>query len=264
MRRRASWPEILLARLAARPRALVVLDFDGTLVPTRARPELARLGAEARSTLRRLDRGGARVALMSGRSVSDLRRCVGVRGLHYGGAFGLEMAGPGWGYVHPKARAMLRALSVLARGLDTLFADVPGVRVEDKRVGFCVHYRAVAHERRREFERRLAHARAAAPRGLRWTRGRLSWEVTPRTAWDKGTAAKLLWRRLGRPYLLVIGDERFDEPMLRLAHELGAGIRVGRGSSESLRRFKDSNSVWRFLRRLADRRSVRGSRRGGR
>ena len=38
MARRDSWTEKLLDRIAARPRVLVVLDFDGTLVPMRARP----------------------------------------------------------------------------------------------------------------------------------------------------------------------------------------------------------------------------------
>ena len=71
--------------------------------------------------------------------------------------------------------------------------------------------------------------------------------------WDKGSAAKLLWRRLGRPYLLVIGDERFDESMLRVAHKRGAGVRVGRGNSQARHRLKDSDATRRFLRELAHR-----------
>lgn len=256
---RDSWTERLLDEIASRPRVLVVLDFDGTLVPMRARPHLATLGADERATLRRLDRGRGRVAMMSGRSVADLRRCVGIPDLLYGGVFGLEIAGPGWRYVHPRARAMQQALADLVEGLGKLFSDVPGVLVEDKGVGLCVHYRNVPEDRRKEFARRLAHARAAAPGGLRWRKGRRSWEVMPRADWDKGTAAELIWRRTGRPYLLVVGDERFDEPMLRVAHDRGAGVRVGRGSTEARHRLRDSGSVRRFLRRLADR---LGARRG--
>lgn len=253
MARRGGWAAKLLDEIAGRPRVLIVLDFDGTLVPMRARPHLARLGSDERATLRRLDRGRARLAMISGRSISDLRERVGVPGILYGGVFGLEIAGPRWRYVHPKARKMRRALTGLVGGLGKIFADVPGVLVEDKGVGLCVHYGNVPERRREEFSRRLGHARAAAPGGLRWRRGRLSWEVTPRTHWDKGDAAKMLWRRLGRPHLLVIGDQRFDEPMLRAAHDRGAGVRVGRGSTEARHRLRGSNAVRRFLRGLAER-----------
>jgi trehalose 6-phosphate phosphatase len=257
MKRPGAWKEKLLDEIASHPRVLVVLDFDGTLVPMRARPHLATLGADERATLRRLDRGRARVAMISGRSVADLRERISVPDLLYGGVFGLEIAGPGWRYVHPKARRMQQALADLVEGLGKLFADVPGVLVEDKGVGLCVHYRNVPGSRRKEFARRLAHAHAASPGGLRWRRGRLSWEVMPRTNWDKGDAAKLIWRRLDRPFMVVVGDERFDEPMLRAAHDRGAGLRVGRGSTEARHRLRDSNAVRRFLRGLAERVSRR-------
>jgi trehalose-phosphatase len=253
MGRRGAWKEKLLDEIASHPRILILLDFDGTLVQMRARPHLAVLDADFRATLRRLDRGRARVAMMSGRSVADLRKRVGVPDIIYGGVFGLEIAGRGWRYVHPKARSMRQELADLVDGLGKLFTDVPGVHVEDKGVGLCVHYRNVPDERRKEFSRRLAHARAASPRGLRWRRGRKSWEVMPRTDWDKGKAAELIWRRQGRPYLLIIGDEHFDEPMFRVAHDRGAGLRVGRGSTEARHRLRDSNVVRRFLRDLAER-----------
>lgn len=247
------WTAKLLDKIASHPRVLVVLDYDGTLVPMRARPHLASLGARERETLRRLDRGRARVAMISGRSVADLRRRVGVPEILYGGVFGLEIAGPGWRRVHPKARRLQGELGRLHEILGKLFADVPGVLVEDKGVGVCVHYRHVREDRRKEFFRRLAHVRGATPRRLSWRRGRLSWEVMPRTDWDKGDAAKVIWRRLGRPYLLVIGDAHFDEPMLRVAHERGAGLRVGRGATAASHRLRDPYAVRRFLHGLAER-----------
>jgi hypothetical protein len=41
--------------------------------------------------------------------------------------------------------------------------------------------------------------------------------------------------------------------MLRVAHDRGVGLRVGRGSTEARHRLRDSNSVRRFLRGLAER-----------
>ncbi len=260
MARRRRWAETLLGEIASQPRVLIALDFDRTLVPANARPASARLNASERSTLSRLIRGRARVAVISGRSVANLRDAIGVTGVFYGGVFGLEIEGPGWHFVHPKARAQRRALAGLAAGLGRLFAGTPGVQGENKGVGVCVHYRGVAPERRRDFDRRLERARAAAPDGFLWLRGRSAWEVLPRTKWDKGAAAKLLWRRLDRPYLFAVGDDRFDEPMLRVARERGAGARVGCGASGTARRLRDHRAVLRFLRSLAARIESRGGR----
>ncbi|HXT01353.1 MAG TPA: trehalose-phosphatase [Elusimicrobiota bacterium] len=248
----ARWTDRLADEIGRHPRVLVVLDYDGTLVRLRSRPHLAVLGAEERAILRRLDRGRSRLAMMSGRAVADLRERVDVEDILYGGVFGLEIAGPGWHFIHPDARAMHQSLLDLKEALSALFADVPGAAIEDKGVGITVHYRNIPPGRREEFERRIAHARSAAPRGLSWRRGRMAWEILPRTQWDKGEAAKLLWKRLKRPFMLVIGDEHYDEPMLRAASGRGVGVRVGRGASEAAHRLRDAAAVRRLLRRVAE------------
>ncbi len=256
-RRGPRWTEELLDELAKRRRLLIVLDYDGTLVTIRSHPNFAKLGRDERATLRRLNRGHDRVAMMSGRSIADIRERVRIPDLIYGGVFGLEIVGPNLNYIHPLVISVRPALAALAQSLRRLLTDVPGLRVEDKHGAVCVHYRAVPPERRQELERRLAHARAAAPRGLRWRRGRRAWEVMPQTDWDKGMAVKLLWRKFGRPTLLIIGDEHFDESMLRVAYGRGAGLRVGRGHTEASRRLRNPIAVRRFLKSLAERRELR-------
>jgi len=252
--RAARWTDRLVDEIGRHPRVLVVLDYDGTVVRLRSRPHLAVLGTEERAILRRLDRGRSRLAMMSGRAVADLRERVAVEDILYGGVFGLEIAGPGWHFIHPDARAVHQHLQDLREACDRLFADVPGAFVEDKGVGITIHYRNIPPARREEFERRIAHARAAAPRGLSWRRGRMAWEILPRTEWNKGEAAKLLWRRLRRPFMLVIGDERYDEPMLRAAARgRGVGVRVGRGNTEAAHRLRDAGAVRRLLARIAAR-----------
>src|SRR5262249_17992177 len=68
-------PEALdgFARL---PRALLVLDFDGTIAPFAPTPEAARLEPTAATALERLlgAASGLRVGVASGRSIQDLRR----------------------------------------------------------------------------------------------------------------------------------------------------------------------------------------------
>ena len=64
----------LRTRLAAIPmnRLILFLDFDGTLTPIVARPNLARLSRPVRETLRKLV-GLLPVVVISGRAPRDLR-----------------------------------------------------------------------------------------------------------------------------------------------------------------------------------------------
>jgi trehalose-phosphatase len=245
--------EAALDAAAAAPRTLLLLDFDGTLAPIRRRPEFARLGPRERALLARLNQGRTRVAVVSGRSLADLRVRVGLPGVVYVGAFGLEAAAPGWRWIHPRARAAHRDLDALAARLRRLLADVPGTAVENKGAGVCVHYRRVPPRRRAALGRRLALARRDVPRGVRWRPGQRAWEAAPVAAWDKGRAALMLWRRQGRPRLLAFGDDRFDEPMFRAARGRGTSVRVGAGRTAAALRLKNPAEVLRFLRALAER-----------
>jgi trehalose-phosphatase len=251
----------LIDRVAEHSNALLLLDYDGTLVPIRSRPSLARLDAEHRATIGRLHGTYLKLAMLSGRSVRNLKERMALPDIGYGGVFGLEVTSPGWRYIHPGAKALRPALAGLLVTLKELYKDMPGVLVEDKEAGLTLHYRNVPPRLHAEFSRRLEKARAMAPRQLQWSLGKAAWEVMPRTTWNKGKAAMMLWRRLGRPFLLAIGDDPFDEPMLRAAQKYGAGIRVGAGDTKAGYRLKDPDEVHLFLRALADRAALRSRRR---
>lgn len=85
-----------LSVLAARPQVLVAVDFDGVLAPIVADPDAARPLPEASAALSRLaDSPGVRIALVSGRTLADLRRLarppapallVGSHGAQFAGA----------------------------------------------------------------------------------------------------------------------------------------------------------------------------------
>ena len=63
-----------IRRVAAAPRLLVALDFDGTVSPLVAEPMRARATPEAARIIERLsEQRGVTVALVSGRSLRDLR-----------------------------------------------------------------------------------------------------------------------------------------------------------------------------------------------
>jgi trehalose-phosphatase len=244
---------LLIEEIAEKPHAMLLLDFDGTLAPFRSRPELAGIDDSMRAILDKLHRGRTRVALISGRGIEDLKRRVGLPHLSYSGVFGQELSEPGWSAVHPHAKAARPALAGMLRELEELFAGLPGIRLEDKRVGLALHYRAVPEERRPDFSRRWEKAKKLAPPGLRWRRGQRDWEVTPTKVWDKGRAALMFWRRHNKPFLLSIGDDLFDEPMFRACRGRGVSIKVGPGPTKANHRVDTPEEVACFLHALAER-----------
>ncbi|MER3395122.1 MAG: trehalose-phosphatase, partial [Microcella pacifica] len=134
-----------LERLAAAPRLLVALDFDGTLAPEVDDPLSARAlpeAAVALEALRALPQ--TIVALVSGRSLESLA--------HVGqlppdtplvGSHGLEVR-LGAGAPEPAVDAADRErVDTLRAALAPLVAAVDGAWIEDKPAGFAVHTRVV-------------------------------------------------------------------------------------------------------------------------
>ena len=185
--------------LAAGGRLLVLSDFDGTLAPIAPDPAAVRLAPGMRRILAALVASPrARLAIVSGRALADVRARVGVAGAAYAGCHGLEVEGAGLGWRHPAAERTRAALAAAADGLTRRVAPLPGVLVEPKGLAVAVHYRnarrgaggggagcptrrgaaaAIAREARR--------AVASQP-GLRLQRGKKVLEVLPRVGWDKG------------------------------------------------------------------------------
>lgn len=221
---------------------LLLLDFDGTLAPLRRDPDRVRIPPAVRACLRRLARA-ATVAVISGRSLPDLRRRVGLPGLIYAGNHGLDIAGAGLRLRRgASARPRLRRL---ARRLERELSPL-GARVEDKGLTLSVHHRGVPPRRR-------AAARRALDRlagDFRVRAGKKVWEVLPEPRWDKGRAALWILRR--RPGLAVaIGDDTTDEDMFRALGRRGFCVKVGPGPTSAGYRVRGIREAGLFLDRIA-------------
>ena len=110
-------------------RAGVLLDFDGTLSPIVARPELARIRDGARDAIVRLVGRYAVVAIVSGRTGDQLRNLVGVDGVRLAALYGLADDAP------PLSPQLIDEVRGAA-------AAIAGARVEPKGGSVAVHYRA--------------------------------------------------------------------------------------------------------------------------
>jgi len=82
---------------------LLIFDYEGTLVPATRRSSQAKLPEVVRRKLRRLIlRDHCAVAVVSERSLADLRHRIGIHHLIYMGSHGLEIEGNGWGFAPPE------------------------------------------------------------------------------------------------------------------------------------------------------------------
>jgi len=224
--------------LGADARLMAILDFDGTLAPIASSPDAAVLAPSVRATLSRLARSDrARLAILSGRALADVRRRVGLASVVYGGCHGLEIEGCGLRFRHPRVRPI--RIAAVGRALRVGAAAIPGAHVEFKRLCVSVHYRHVAASRRGDVDRLVAHVARGAP-DLTLIGGRKVFDFIPRVGWSKGEAVRMIERHErqtlppGRTVVLYAGDDATDEAAFEALRDHGVTVRVGphRGAAE--------------------------------
>lgn len=172
----------------------VLTDFDGTLSPIVAQPDLARPLAGVGDILRALTRRFATVAVISGRPASFLAERLGdphdteSPGPQLFGLYGLEWVAPDGGIVrHPEAGQWG---AVIDEAMTRLGAAAPsGVLVEGKGLALTVHWRRAPEA---EPWANTAVSREAEQSGLVVHPGRRSLELRPPLAIDKGSVTREL------------------------------------------------------------------------
>jgi len=204
-------------RLSEAPeRAAIFLDVDGTLAPIASRPEDARVPDEARVEVARLVGRYPLVACVSGRTGEDARRLVGVEGVRYVGAHGLELA--------PDAGRWRDEIHSFAATVDW--------PVEDKGLTVSFHYRQ-AEDESAALEYLEEVAERARRAGLIPRFGRKVLEIRPPVHADKGTAVRQMLDETGLQRALYAGDDSTDVDGFRALDGLDVGVRVAVSSDEA-------------------------------
>ncbi|MFH2203215.1 MAG: trehalose-phosphatase [Elusimicrobiota bacterium] len=247
-----AWPAFE-RQLRAQRGLLIAFDFDGTLAAPVPHPNRSRLGGRTRRLLERLQRlNRGSTAIISGRGLADLRRRAAAEGLIYAGNHGIEMAGPGIRFLHPKARAAARALRPIAAALKRRLREHPRVHIEDKRFSLSLHFQGAPAGDQDAVRRAVESATAGRRRSFEVLLGRGVSEVRPRISWEKGDALRRL-RGRSRRFPVFVGDDTVDEHAFAAARSAGgAGIRIGRPRHSAATHYLDRQSqVNDLLARLA-------------
>ncbi len=258
-----SWQDFA-ADIRAADHTLLLSDYDGTLTPIVSRPELAVLPSGVSEKIRALTgKPALSVGIVSGRSLAEIKKMVGIEGIYYAGNHGLEIEGPGLNYINPKAKAARLELKDIAGQLAERLGGTEGVIVEDKGLSLSLHYRLVKEGdlgRVEEVFRQIISPRVDEGK-IRVTSGKKVWEVRPPIDWHKGKAVESIVAEarkvLGYEQILTIylGDDTTDEDAFKvLQRPQGWGIFVGgeNQSSSAAYFLKSTAEVETFMSRLLE------------
>jgi trehalose 6-phosphate phosphatase len=219
--------------------AAVFCDIDGTLAPIVQRADDAKVPEATLRLLAAIARRYACVGCISGRSVAEARRLVGVGGIAYAGTHGVEMLWPGATKpeMSPEVSAWAGRVTKFVREHDSRELRILRVRIEDKGPISAFHWRGAPDEPSAEAQvKQLAEEAEAAGFHVHW--GRKVLEVRPPVPIDKGQAVRALVEHCPVRAALFAGDDVTDLDAFGALDELvadgrlGSAVRVGLRSDE--------------------------------
>ena len=239
--------------LLDKKKILLMLDYDGTVVPIARTPAQAVLPASSKKVLDILVKDpSVRLAFISGRSLSEIKKMAGISGIFYAGNHGLEIKGPGINFVHKKASKLSRDLRSLFEELSKKLCAYKGVLIEDKNLSISVHFRLASAADEKSIK---SEVKASVDRNkFRLAGGKKVLEIRPKEKWNKGNAANFLADKFKSFFPVYIGDDRTDEDAFSALKNKGLTIFVGQPGKSAAHYFlKDHKEVLRFLKMIGKR-----------
>jgi trehalose-phosphatase len=248
--------EIVQTRRRGR-QLLLLLDYDGTLVPIAPHPAEARPTPELLDILTRLlARPNFTVMVVSGRPLADLVELLPLPGLDLLGSHGGEGRVGGRPWTRPPLSGSPWEVNLWRRRLLDCLHGFTGWRLEDKPLGFALHYRQVAPAQQGQLLEALAPWRQEVRRSGNYhiLTGKKVLEVLPAGV-SKGAA---LWEILSAPsfsgsFPVYLGDDDTDETVFAVLRQQGLTVKVGAPGPATAAPYglESPAQVRQFLARLA-------------
>ncbi len=233
-------------------RRLLVLDYDGTLVPFAGSPALAKPTTESLRVLRSLANDPRNdLLLASGRDRATLEQWfsgvpMGLAAEH--GAWMREHNGE-WRVQQFSGSEWKQKLSPMLE----MYADrVPGAFVEEKEFSLVWHYRMADPDQGRAVARELADHLLifTASIGLQVLTGNKAIEIRG-AGINKGTAVQRWLAKTDFDFVLAIGDDLTDEDMFAVLPQWAYSFHVGTTQTGARFRLRNPTEVLQCLEELA-------------
>lgn len=221
---------------------ILLLDYDGTLVPITRNPQEAVLKGDGKRILERL---AGEVTIVTGRSMRSIRR-----------VFDLDIpivANHGFEFYRVREPEGFERFKIYRESAERLYDYFRGMKtegavVEDKTFGVALHYRNADES---EFFAELRELlKGAEMDDMHVEYGKKVVEIRPNEDWNKGRVVQyLLGLSDGLP--IYIGDDNSDELAFDAVDDRGISIAVGRRETRARYMFRDPDEVISFLSMLA-------------
>ncbi len=234
---------------------LLLLDYDGTLVPFTATPELARPDAALIHLLRSLaGRPDTEVHIVSGRGREALEQWIGSLPIWLHAEHGFWSRQPGQAEWTPAADIHASWREPVLAILRDITARTPGSLIEVKAVAIAWHYRMADLETgaRRANELRIHLNQLLSNQPVEILAGNRVLEIRPYGVHKGRILAPMSSEREARTTILAIGDDRTDEDLFTSLLPDAISVKVGPGSTRARFRLESTSSVRALLQMLAE------------
>lgn len=236
---------------------VLMLDFDGTLAPIAKAYQHAILPSQTRQLLQDLSyKKGFYLAIISGRTLTDLKNRVKIPSIIYGGIHGLKGEIYGQKFVYPIPPEQSLALDEIRQKLKNLTNQFHGTFLEDKIIALAFHFRQAKKDLRKI---KLLFSQIIHPylqaKLISVIKGKKVFDVRPEIEWDKGSFTKLAVKKVRRishanPLAIYLGDDQTDEDAFESLQDQ-ITIRVGKHNKSKAKYYlKNPWEVVKFLRLL--------------
>lgn len=215
---------------------LLFLDYDGTLTPIVNHPQNAVLPEINKNLLTKLSKNHrCRIILVTGRSLEDIKKLIGIKEITYFANHGLEIESDNLKHLTPVFDNFKTTLSDIKKKIECILSSVDGILIEDKKYTLSVHYRLV-EKNNQDFVKKELNKICGSflnDESIKVREGKKVFEILPPVDWNKGKI--VLWfldewksKLPNLPLFPVyIGDDITDEDAFKALKDLALTVVVG-------------------------------------
>ena len=252
--------ETTIERIANSTRLMLLLDYDGTVVPIRPRPEEAAPDATILKLLRDLaSLNETEVHIVSGRRYQDLDQWFSEVPVSLHAEHGLLMRAAGSALWQRTVTLDDQWKPAVKAVLERFTGRTPGSFIEEKTAGYAWHYRlarqGVAEWQANELRAHLVELLAEVP--VQVLEGKKVLEVRQEGVHKGLLAARLAGVEHPDTTLVAIGDDRTDDDMFAALPPDAVTIAVGDAPRRARWRLAGQDEVLPLLRKIIQRRTHR-------
>lgn len=240
---------------------LLFLDYDGTLVSFKDKPNEVSTSNKMRIILKKLIQDPKFIVfIVSGRTLRDIKSLLNIEGLSFAALHGLQIEfSDGKNFSWKPAENAQPFLDKIKEEVLYDFKDEEGVYIEDKELTLAFHYRLLPENKIKDATRRFIEIVKKIDKNssLEIINGAKVVEIRPK-GWNKGKATENILKKVGEgknPLPIYIGDDATDEDAFNHLENHGITIFVSNNSKKSTAAhywLKNPDDVFTFLKSLLE------------